>query len=101
MFLYSAEEVKGQCLDILLPARLARGHREHVQTFGKSPIAARRMAERSRIVGRRKDGTEFPAEASISKVGVNGSTTFTAIMRDVTERVRAEEKIMNSLQEKE
>jgi PAS domain S-box-containing protein len=101
MFRYSAEEVKGQSMDILLPARLAEGHRGQVQTFAKSPVAARRMGERSRIVGRRKDGTEFPAEASISKVGVNGSVTFTAILRDVSERVAAEEKIMNSLREKE
>ena len=101
MFRYSAEEVKGQPLDILLPARLAEAHRQQVRTFGKSAVAARRMSERSRIVGRRKDGTEFPAEASISKVAVNGSMTFTAILRDVTERVAAEEKIMNALREKE
>jgi two-component system, sensor histidine kinase PdtaS len=101
MFQYSAEEVKGQPLDILLPARLAGAHREQVQTFAKAPVSARQMAERSRILGRRKDGAEFPAEASISKVGVNGSITFTAILRDVSERVAAEEKIMSSLREKE
>jgi len=101
MFLYSAEEVKGQPLDILLPARLAGSHREQVGAFAKLPISARRMTERSRILGRRKDGTEFPAEASISKVSVSGSMTFTAILRDVSERVAAEEKILSALREKE
>ena len=101
MFQYSAEEVKGQPLDILLPARLAETHREQVGRFAKSPDSARRMGERSRILGRRKDGTEFPAEASISKVSVKGSVAFTAILRDITEHVAAEEKIRSSLREKE
>jgi PAS domain S-box-containing protein len=101
MFRYSAEEVKGQPLDILLPARLVEAHHGQVRAFAELPISARRMTERTRILGRRKDGTEFPAEASISKVAVNGSVTFTAILRDVSERVAAEEKIMNSLREKE
>jgi PAS domain S-box-containing protein len=101
MFQYSAEEVRGQPLDILLPARLAEAHRQQVRTFGRLAVAARRMSERSRIFGRRKDGTEFPAEASISKVAVKGSMTFTAILRDVTDRAAAEEKILSALREKE
>jgi PAS domain S-box-containing protein len=101
IFQYSAEEVQGQPLGILMPARLAAAHREQVQTFAKLPVAARRMSERTRILARRKDGTEFPAEASISKVGVNGSIMFTAILRDATEQVAAEEKILGSLREKE
>jgi PAS domain S-box-containing protein len=101
MFGYTAQEVDGQPLDILLPKALARPHRDQIRAFAKVPAAARRMSERSRIHGRRKDGTEFPAEASISKVDMNGSMTFTAILRDVTERVAAEEKIMTTLREKE
>jgi len=101
MFGYAAKEVKGQPLDILLPVRVAAAHRGEIRTFAQSPASARRMSERTRIAGRRKDGTEFPAEASISKVGVPGSITFTAILRDVTERVAAEEKIIAALREKE
>jgi PAS domain S-box-containing protein len=101
MFGYSVQEVMGQLLDILLPAPFVHAHREQMRTFAKVPVAARRMSERSRIRGKRKDGTTFPAEASISKVESSGSLTFTAILRDVTERVAAEEKIMSSLREKE
>lgn len=101
IFGYRAEEVKGQPLDILLPARFGAAHSGQIRTFANSSLTARRMGERARIVGQRKDGTEFPAEASISKVDVNGSTTFTAILRDVSDRVAAEESMLSSLREKE
>ena len=101
IFGYSAPEVAGQPLDILLPARLAHAHRQHIRDFAAAHITSRRMGERGDILGRRKDGTEFPAEASISKVAVDGATMFTVILRDVTQRVAVEEKIRNSLREKE
>src|SRR5579864_6815112 len=101
IFGYSYQEVVGQSLDILLPERLSPIHRQHIHDFAGSPVTARRMGERGEIRGRRKDGTEFPAEASISKVAVDGLTMFTVILRDVTQRVAAEEKIKTSLREKE
>jgi PAS domain S-box-containing protein len=101
IFGYSSQEVTGQLLDILLPARLVEVHRQHLQNFANSPVTARRMGERSEILGRRKNGTEFPAEASISKVAVQGRHMYTVILRDVTDRVAAEDKIKNSLREKE
>jgi PAS domain S-box-containing protein len=101
IFGYTAREVTGQPLDILLPPRLVETHRRHIHEFADSDVTARRMGERTEILGHRKDGTDFPAEASISKVGVEGFTMFTVILRDVTQRVAAEEKIRTSLREKE
>jgi PAS domain S-box-containing protein len=101
IFGYSSQEITGQLLDVLLPARLVQVHRQHLQNFANSPITARRMGERSEILGRRKNGTEFPAEASISKVTVQDRHMYTVILRDVTDRVAAEDKIKNSLREKE
>jgi len=101
IFGYSYQEVVGQPLDVLLPATLSHVHRQHIHDFAESHVTARRMGERGEIRGRRKDSTEFPAEASISKVGVEGMTMFTVILRDVTQRVAAEEKIKASLREKE
>ena len=67
IFGYTVTEVLGQPLDILLPKRLVDAHRHHIVAFGGSAIVARRMGERNEILGRRKDGKEFPAEASFLK----------------------------------
>ncbi len=101
IFGYSAADIMGRPLDVLLPQRLVEVHRRHLKDFEASHVIARRMGERNEILGRRKDGSEFPAEASISKVTVEGHTMFTVILRDVTDRVAAEEKIRTSLREKE
>ena len=101
IFGYTYQEVIGQPLDVLLPGTLSEIHRQHIHDFAGSHITARRMGERGEIRGRRKNGREFPAEASISKVAVDGTTMFTVILRDVTQRVAAEEKIKTSLREKE
>jgi len=93
IFGYSADEVRGQPLDLLLPPRFAHAHREHILAFAAAPELARHMAERREVFGRRKDGTEFPAEASISKSALDGAVTFTVILRDITERKRSEEAL--------
>lgn len=90
IFGYDEIEVLGQPLSLLLPDRLRSLHKQHVDTFGSSSGAARRMGDRSEIFGRRKDGSEFPAEASISKLEVEGEIIFTAFLRDITDRKRNE-----------
>jgi PAS domain S-box-containing protein len=89
IFGYTAAEAIGQPLDLLLPLRFAQVHRQHVADFAQYSSSARRMGERREIFGRRSDGTEFPAEASISKLDVGGEKVFTVILRDVTARKQA------------
>jgi len=90
VFGYTQAEVIGRPLDLLLPQRLEDVHRKHIEDFARSPDVARTMGQRREVSGRRKDGGEFPAEASISKLDLGRELVFTVIMRDITERKRAE-----------
>ncbi len=93
IFGYTTQEIIGQPLDRLLPQRFVTVHRQHIANFARTDVVSRTMGERRELGGRRRDGTEFPAEASISKLELEGETVFTVILRDVTERKRAEEQI--------
>lgn len=97
VFGYTASEAIGQSLKLLLPLRTAEAHRGYVGEFAASADQSRRMGERSAVWARRKDGSEFQAEVSISKHAMPDGLTFTAVLRDISERVRAD----GLLQEKE
>jgi PAS domain S-box-containing protein len=96
---YSAKEIVGKPLDVLLPERFIEAHRQHVRNFAAAPEKARRVAEGVQIFGRRKDGSEFPAEASISKIKLAAGTIFTVILWDITERKKAESDLKRSREE--
>jgi len=90
IFGYTGAEVSGQLLDVLLPLSFVDLHRQFVQDFAQEPIHARQMTENRTIIGKRKDGSEFPLEGSISKISEQNRTLFTAILRDISERKLAE-----------
>jgi PAS domain S-box-containing protein len=81
-FGWSAAEVMGQPLSILLPERLRDVHARHIQRFGAANEVARRMGQRQEIVGLRHDGIEFPAEASISRLDLPTGRLYTVLLRD-------------------
>lgn len=90
IFGYDASEVVGRELEMLLPERFRAAHPKHIREFGESAEPSRRMGHRREVAGLRKDGREFPAEASISKLDVPGEgRVYTAVVRDVTERHEA------------
>ncbi|MCE9602633.1 MAG: PAS domain S-box protein [Gemmatimonadetes bacterium] len=91
-FGYAAAELLGEPLARLIPSRYEQAHGAHVHGFGQAPESSRQMGERREIFGRRRDGTEFPAEASISKLTTaSGARVYTVLLRDVTERKRLDE----------
>jgi PAS domain S-box-containing protein len=90
IFGYSADEVAGKPLDMLLPGRFHDSHHRHIDGFAKARVAARTMGERQEVSGIRKDGTEFPAEAAIAHVETDEGVAFSVVLRDITERRRIE-----------
>ena len=91
IFGYRADEIVGQPLNILIPERFRAEHPSHMQRFAAGPDTARRMGQRREIFGLRKGGVQFPAEASISKVGEPGHRIFTVVLRDISDRRRVEQ----------
>jgi len=83
----------------LLPERFRAEHLSHVRHFGETGTSSRRMAGARVVTGLRCNGEEFPIDASISQILQDGRKLYTVILRDVTERVRAEEALDRSRQE--
>jgi PAS domain S-box-containing protein len=98
IFGYSFEEVHQQPLEMLLPSAFQQIHHQHVENFAASGDTSRQMVHRSReVLGRRKTGETFPAEASISKLTTNdGQQLFTVILKDITQRRQTEAALRRS-----
>jgi len=99
IFGHSADEIMGEPLEILIPEAFRPNHAEQVRAFGDSHIAARRMGERGQIHGLRRSGEVFPADASISKLDVEGKRIYTAVLRDATERRQNEAALSSQAEE--
>ncbi len=95
LFGYDPEEVLGNRIDLLLPERFRIDHPSYINVFVHDSESAHRMAQRREMVGLKKDGSEFPAEASISKLSLGERTTFTVIVRDITDRLRTERQLQS------
>ncbi|MBI2306150.1 MAG: diguanylate cyclase [Rhodocyclales bacterium] len=93
MFGYSAKDILGQPLTVLIPEPWRAAHAEHVRRFAAGAAIFRHMKERGELQCLRRNGEVFPAEISISKLQTPDGMVFTAIIRDVTERKRVEERL--------
>lgn len=88
MFGYRAEDVLGKPLSMLLPERFRKSHLGEVAGFGRSRDASRWMSQRGPVTGLRKDGTEFPVDATITKVETGSRMTYTAHLRSSAGKTR-------------
>ncbi len=96
MFRYSAHEAIGQSVNQFIPSQFREGHRQLVLEFGGSGVTSRKTGQLGGVLGLRGDGEEFPVEAAISRIEVEGKQYYTVILRDITERKEAERLMRQS-----
>ncbi len=96
IFMRSAVDLVGQPLTTLIPQRFAASHGQQVVGFARTGATNRRMDALRPVTGVRANGEEFPVEASISQVLVDGRRLLTVILRDVTDRQRNEQALRES-----
>jgi PAS domain S-box-containing protein len=92
LFGYDRDLLIGQKVEILVPARHRQQHSRHRDDFAHSP-KVRRMGAGLELYGRRRDGSEFPVEISLSPVSVENGTLVLSAIRDISDRKRIEEDL--------
>jgi len=93
MFRCAAKDVIGQSLNRFIPSRFRDHHPAHIDNFGLTKVTKRTIGNLGTILGLRADGDEFPIEASISQLESENKKFYTVILRDITERKRAEKAL--------
>ncbi|MHA3902594.1 PAS domain-containing sensor histidine kinase [Castellaniella sp. WN] len=99
VFLYDAEQVIGRNLGILVPARFRKAHAEHIARFQDTGISKHGMGLGMPLWGLKANGEEFPMEASISRIETPTGVYLTVFLRDITERLQAEQALRASRDE--
>ncbi len=92
IFGYTREELLGKPVEELIPENRRHRHSEHRATYWANPVK-RPMGFGLVLLARRKDGSNFPVEISLSPVRIDDSFRVTAIIRDVTAKRKAEEAV--------
>jgi len=100
MFGYTSQELLGKPIEVLVPTRFRRGHKEHRNHYMSAP-RLREMGVDLDLYALRKDGSEFPADIMLSPVDTDGGRVVIATVRDVTEHKRVEEALRKSHEELE
>jgi hypothetical protein len=99
IFRCKAQHAVGGPLERFVPERFREAHRVHIQRFGETRVTTRMMGPRRQLIGLRADGEEFPIDASISQVTVDGRKLYTVILRDITEQLASDDALRRSFDE--
>ena len=98
LFGYDRDELIGQKVEILVPQRYRSQHHHHRQGFAATP-KTRRMGADLDLYGRRRNGSEFPVEISLSPVSTENGTFVLSAIRDISERKRIAEELRRANEE--
>ncbi len=98
MFGYSREELLGQQIELLVPQRYRGRHQGHRGDYGEQP-KIRRMGAGLDLYGRRRNGSEFPVEISLSPVQTESGTLVLSAIRDISDRKKIEEDLRRANEE--
>jgi PAS domain S-box-containing protein len=100
LFGYTRDELIGQRIELLVPERQRTSHTGHRDQFHDQP-KIRRMGSGLDLCGRRRDGSEFPVEISLSPVALGDSSMVLSVIRDISDRKRIEGELRRANEELE
>jgi len=98
LFSYTRDELIGQPIEMLVPERQRAQHHDHRASFHRLP-KLRRMGSGLSLHGRRRDGSEFPVEISLSPLSASDGIFVLSVIRDISDRVRIEEELRRANEE--
>ncbi|MBN8220155.1 MAG: PAS domain S-box protein [Spirochaetes bacterium] len=90
IFGYAAAEVAGKNIKMLMPSPYREEHDGYLANY-KNSGQAKIIGLGREVIGRRKNGSEFPMNLAVGKMTLRGRTYFTGIVSDITQRINAEE----------
>src|SRR5271165_1731670 len=98
LFGYERDELIGQKVELLVPGRYRRQHHQDRQNYAETP-KTRRMGANLELYGRRRNGSEFPVEISLSPVPTEHGTLVLSAIRDISDRKRIAEELRRANEE--
>jgi protein-histidine pros-kinase len=98
LFGYTRDELIGQQVEVLIPESCRLRHRQHRASFSETP-KMRRMGADLDLYGRRRNGSEFPVEISLSPVSTDKGMFVLSAIRDISERTRIAQELRRANEE--